>query len=57
VLTLYDRLLSAFSNALPAADTGMPRLTGYPVSPYPRIERRQGPRRSFTQTGPTPRRV
>lgn len=57
MLTLYDRLLSAFSNALPAADTGMPRLTGYPVSPYPRIERRQGPRRRRSHKRVQPRDV
>ena len=45
MLTLLDRLLSAFSNTLPAAATGMPRLTGYPLGPYPRTRRRQGPRR------------
>jgi hypothetical protein len=45
MLALFDRLLSAFSNTLPAADAGMPRLTGYPVSPYPRPQRRQKPRR------------
>ena len=31
MLTLLDRLMSAFSNTLPAAATGMPRLTGYPL--------------------------
>jgi len=45
MLTILDRLLSAFSNSLPAAATGMPRLTGYPLEPYPRPRRRQGPRR------------
>jgi hypothetical protein len=44
MLTFLDRLLSAFSNTHPAA-TGMPRLTGYPLGPYPRPRRRQRPRR------------
>ena len=43
MLTILDRLLSAFSNSLPAAATGVPRLTGYPLGPYPRPRRRQGP--------------
>ena len=45
MLTFLDRLLSAFSNTLPAAATGMPRLTGYPLGPSPRPRFRQGPRR------------
>ena len=45
MLTLLDRLMSALSNTLPAAATGMPRLTGYPLGPYPRPRRRQRPRR------------
>ena len=43
MLTLLDRLMSAFSNTLPTAATGMPRLTGYPLRQYPRPPRRQGP--------------
>jgi len=54
MLTFLDRLLSAFSNTLPAAATGMPRLTGYPLGPSPRPRRRQGPRRRRSPTGPNP---
>ena len=55
MLTFLDRLLSAFSNTLPAAATGMPRLTGYPLGPSPRPRRRQRLRRRRSPNGSKPR--
>jgi hypothetical protein len=55
MLTFLDRLLSAVSNTHPAAATGMPRLTGYPLGPYPRPRRRQGPRRRRPPNGSNPK--
>ena len=45
MLTILERLLNAVSNTHPAAATDMPRLTGYPLGPYPRPRRRHSPRR------------
>ena len=55
MLTFLDRLLSAVSNTHPAAATGMPRLTGYPLGPSPRPRFRQGPRRRRSPNGSKPR--
>ena len=54
MLTILDRLLSAVSNTHPAAATGMPRLTGYPLGPYPRPRRRQGPGAVVPPNGSNP---
>ena len=52
MLTILDRLLNAVSNTRPAAATDMPRLTGYPLGPYPRRRRRrQAPRRRRSPNG------
>jgi hypothetical protein len=52
MLTFLDRLLNAVSNTLPAAATGPPRLTGYPLGPYPRPRGRQGPGAVVPPTDP-----